>query len=144
MRNSALRICMNISDYLCGTEQSILQQLAQHGYGYFRYLTDSFSARFLHPFTTTWSHLLPRHNAPSSNHIIRVPRKQRLPIRAPRQTHTLRLPALLPHGRVFGLQFINLALLLEVEDDDGARRSSTQPVSVGREYQSVDFVAGSQ
>ena len=110
----------------------------------FRYLPDSFSARYSHLFTTTRCHLLSRHNAPSPNHIIRVPRKQRLPIRAPRQTHTLRLPTLLPHGRIFGLQLINLALLLEVEDDDGARRSSTQPVSVGREDQSVDFVAGGQ
>ena len=131
-------------DYRYGTEQPIFQQLAQHRIGYFGYLPDNLSERCLHPFTTTRSHLLPRHNAPSPNHVIRVPRKQRLPVRAPRQTHTLRLPTLLPHGRIFGLQFINLALLLEVEDDDGARRGSTQPVSVGREDQSVDFVAGSQ
>ena len=90
------------------------------------------------------SHLLPRHNTPSPDQIIRVPRKQRLPVRAPRQTHTLRLPALLAHGRILGLQLVNLALLLEVENDDGARRRGAQPVSVGGEDQGVDLVAGGQ
>ena len=88
--------------------------------------------------------LLPRHNPPSPDQVIRVPRKQRLPIRAPRQTHTLRLPALLTHGRIFRLQLVNLALLLEVEDDDGARRRGAEPVSVRGEDEGVDLVAGGQ
>ena len=88
--------------------------------------------------------LLPRHDTPNPYQIIGVPCKQGLSIRAPRQTHTLRLPALLAHSRVFGLQLINLALLLEIEYDDGARRSSAQPVPVGRENQGVDLVAGGQ
>lgn len=66
------------------------------------------------------SDLLPRHNAPSPDQIIRVPRKQRLPVRAPRQTHALRLSALLAHGSIFRLQLIDLALLLEIENNDGA------------------------
>lgn len=108
---------------------------------------------FLFSRTIPWSlssthhllnHLLPRHNAPSSDQIIRVPRKQRLPIRAPRQAHTLRLPALLAHGRILGLQLVDLALLLEIEDDDGARRRGAQPVSVRGEDEGVDLVAGAQ
>ena len=89
-------------------------------------------------------HLLPRHNTPGSDQVIRVPRKQCLSIRAPRQTHTLRLPALLAHGRVFGLQLVNLALLLEIEDDDGARRRGAEPVSVRGEDEGVDLIAGAQ
>lgn len=102
------------------------------------------SSSFPHPIFRFQSLLLPRHNTPNPNQIVGVPRKQRLPIRAPRQTHTLRLSALLAHGRVFGLQLINLALLLQIEDDDGARRGSAQPVSVGGEDQGVDLVAGGQ
>lgn len=85
-----------------------------------------------------------RHNTPGSDQVIRVPRKQRLPIRAPRQAHTLRFPALLTHGRIFGLQLVDLALLLEIEDDDGARRRGAQPVSVRGEDEGVDLVAGAQ
>lgn len=85
--------------------------------------------------------LTPRHNPPSPYQIIRIPRKQRLPIRTPRQTHTLRLPTLLAHSRILRLQLINLALLLEVEDDDGARGGGAQPVAIGGEDESVDLVA---
>ena len=99
---------------------------------------------FTHPVVTSMSQLLPGHNTPSPDQVIRIPGKQCLPIRAPRQTHAFRLPALLAHGRILGLQLINLALLLEVEDDDGARRSSAQPVPVGGEDQSVNLVAGGQ
>ena len=88
--------------------------------------------------------LLSRHYPPSSDQVIRIPRKQRLPIRAPRQTHTLRLPALLAHGRIFGLQLVNLTLLLEIEDDDGARRRGAEPVSVRGEDEGVDLVTGGQ
>ena len=85
-----------------------------------------------------------RHNPPSPDQVIRIPREQRLPIRAPRQTHALRLPALLAHGRIFGLQLVNLALLLEIEDDDGARRRGAEPVSVRGEDEGVDLVTGGQ
>ena len=100
--------------------------------------------RFSHPPSADWPHLLPRHDTPGPDHIVRVPRKQRLPIRAPRQTHTLGLPALLTHGRILGLQLVDLALLLQVEDDDGARRGGAEPVSVGGEDEGVDLVAGGQ
>lgn len=84
------------------------------------------------------------HDPPSPNQIIRVPRKQRLPIRAPRQTHTLRLPALLAHGRIIRLQLINFTLLLQIEDDDARGSGGAQPVSVGREDEGVDLVAGGE
>ena len=46
------------------------------------------------------------------------------------------------NGGVLGLELVNLALLLKVEDDDAAGGSSAEPVSVGREDKSVDLVAG--
>ena len=71
------------------------------------------------------SHLLSRHDTPSPDQIIRIPRKQRLPIRAPRQTHTLGFPALLADLRIFRFQFIDLALLLQIKDDYGAGSGGT-------------------
>ena len=88
--------------------------------------------------------LLSRHNPPSPDQVIRITRKQRLPIRTPRQTHTLGLPALLAYGCILGLQLVNLALLLEIEDDDGARRRGAEPVSVRGEDEGVDLVTGGQ
>ena len=40
MLDSAQLICMKFPDYLGGTEQSVLQQLAQHRIGYLRYLPE--------------------------------------------------------------------------------------------------------
>lgn len=55
---------------------------------------------------------------------LRVTSEQSLTVCAPRQTHTLDLPALLSDNALvqLGLQLINLALLLQVEDDDAAGR----------------------
>ena len=90
------------------------------------------------------THLCPRHNTPSPNEVISVSCKQGLSIRAPRQTHTLRLPALLAHGGVLGLQLVDLALLLQVEDDNAAARGGAQPVAVGGKDQGVDFITCGQ
>ena len=81
------------------------------------------------------------HNTPSTNLVVRVAGEQSLPVRAPRQTHTLGLTALLADLHVLRLELIDLALLLEVEDDDAARGCGTQPVSVGREHEGMDFVS---
>ena len=87
---------------------------------------------------------MPRHNTPSSDHIVRITRKQRLTIRAPRQTHTLGLPTLLAHGRILRLQLVHFALFLQIEDDDGARRGGAEPVAVRGEDEGVDLIAGGQ
>lgn len=50
--------------------------------------------------------------------------------------------ALLANSGELGLELVNLALLLEVEDDDAAGGGSAEPVSVGGEDESVDLVAG--
>ena len=102
------------------------------------------SPRLSHQISNISTILLSRHNPPGPDQIIRISRKQRLPIRTPRQTHTLGLPALLAHGRIFGLQLVNLALLLEIENDDGARRRGAQPVSIRGEDEGMDLVTGGQ
>ena len=83
------------------------------------------------------------HDPPSPDQIIRIPRKQSLPISAPRQTDTFRIPRLLPHI-IIRLQLINLALLLQIKDDDTRARGRTQPVPIWGEDQSVDLVASGQ
>lgn len=85
--------------------------------------------------------LPPRHNPPSPNQIIRIPREKRLPVRTPRQTHTLGLPALLPHSCILGLQLIHLTLLLQIKNNDTGRSGGAEPVSVGGEDEGVDLVA---
>ena len=88
--------------------------------------------------------LLSAHHTPRPNHVVRVAREQGLAVGAPGQAHALGLSALLADLRVLGLQLVDLALLLQVEDDDGARGRGAQPVPVGREDERVDLVAGRQ
>ena len=88
--------------------------------------------------------LCPRHNTPAADAVISVTSEQSLTIGAPGERHALRLPALLADLHVLGLELVNLALLLEVEDDDGRGGSSAQPVTVGRENESVDLVTGGE
>ena len=67
-------------------------------------------------------------------------------ISAPCQAYTLHLPCLLTTNSLvqLGLELVNLVLLLQVEDDDARGGGGAQPVAVGREDKSVDFVAGGQ
>jgi len=88
--------------------------------------------------------LCPRHDTPSPNQVISVTGKQSLTIRAPCQTDTLWLSALLSDGLEFGLQLVNLALLLQIENDDAAGSGSAKPVSVGGKDKSVDFITSGQ
>ena len=90
------------------------------------------------------THLTPRHDAPAADAVVRVSGKQSLAVSAPGKGDTLGLPALLANLHVLGLQLINLALLLEIEDDDAGSGGSAQPVTVGREDQRVDLVTGGQ
>lgn len=86
--------------------------------------------------------LSPRHDTPRPNEVISVPCKERLSISAPGQRDALRFPALFPDGDEFRFEFVHLGLLLEVKDDDGGCGGGAQPVTVGREYERVDLVAG--
>lgn len=74
--------------------------------------------------------------------VVGVTSKQSLAISAPRQADALWLAALLADGGELRLELVDLALLLEVEDDDAARGRGAQPVPVGGEDQRVDLVAG--
>ena len=74
--------------------------------------------------------LSPRHDTPAADAVISVSSKQSLAVGAPGQRDTLGLAALLANLHVLRLELVNLGLLLEVEDDDGARGGGTQPVTV--------------
>lgn len=88
--------------------------------------------------------LCSRHNTPGPNDVVGVTSEQSLTIRAPCQANTLWLSTLLANGLELGLQLVDLALLLQIKDDDEAGGSSAEPVSVGRENEGVDFVTGVQ
>lgn len=88
--------------------------------------------------------LCSRHDTPCTDDVVGVTGEQSLAVRAPGQAHTLGLPALLADGGELRLQLIDLALLLQVEDDDAAGRGGAQPVAVRGEDESVDLVTGAQ
>ena len=93
-----------------------------------------FSSHIPHSLATapvSYESLSTAHNTPSPNLVVRVPSEQRLTIRAPPQTNALRLTALLADLHVLRLQLIDLALLLQVEDDDARGGGGAQPVAVG-------------
>jgi hypothetical protein len=50
--------------------------------------------------------------------------------------------ALLANSAKVWAELINTALLLQIKDDDARGSSGTEPVTVGRENEGVDFVAG--
>ena len=84
------------------------------------------------------------HNTPSPNDVVSVTSEQSLTIRAPRQADTLWLSALLANCLEFWLQLINLALLLQIKDDDAAGSGGAEPVAVGREDEGVDLITSVQ
>lgn len=86
--------------------------------------------------------LSPRHNTPGTDLVVGVTGEQGLAVGGPGQGDTLGVTALLALLNVLGLELINLALLLEVEDGDGAAGGGAQPVAVGGEDQGVDLVTG--
>lgn len=94
-----------------------------------------------YPICTTLS---PSHDTPAADEVVSVTGEQGLAVGAPGQGDTLRLTALLANLQVLGLQLVNLALLLKVEDDDAGGGGSAQPVAVGREDKGVDLVTGLQ
>ena len=65
-------------------------------------------------------------------------------ISRPSEGDTFRIPGLLANGGEFGLELINLALLLKIEDDDAAGSGGAKPVSVRGEDEGVDLVVGAE
>jgi hypothetical protein len=99
----------------------------------------------LHSTTSTRSNsLTSRHDAPGTNLVVRVACKEGLSVCAPGQAHALGLSALLAHLDVLGLELVNLALLLEIEDDDAAGCGSAEPVAIWRKDQGVDLITSSE
>lgn len=98
---------------------------------------------FVHPLRSAFiAHLSPRHNTPGTDLVVGVTSEQSLAVVAPGQADALGLTALLALLNVLGLELVNLALLLEVEDGDAGAGGSAEPVAVGGEDEGVDFVAG--
>lgn len=87
-------------------------------------------------------HLCPRNNTPRPDLVVGVTSKQGLAVRAPCERHALRSPAVLALVEQLGLELVDLALLLEIKDDDAGGSGSAEPVSVGGEDKSVDLITG--
>lgn len=87
-------------------------------------------------------HLRPGHDAPGADEVVSVAGEKSLAIGGPGQADALRLAALLADRGGLGLELINLALLLQVEDDDAAGSGGAEPVAVGRKDESVNLVVG--
>lgn len=68
--------------------------------------------------------LCSRHDTPCTDDVVSVTSEQGLAVRTPGQADTLGLPALLADSSELRLQLVNLALLLQVKDDDAAGCSS--------------------
>ena len=81
---------------------------------------------------------------PQRGFVVGVTSEQGLAVRTPCQADTLWLSALLANLHELGLQLVNLALLLQIEDDDAAGGGSAEPVAVGGEDKGVDLVTGVQ
>lgn len=89
-------------------------------------------------------HLSTAHDTPGTDLVVGVTGEESLAVSRPGEGDTLRLTALLADLHVLRLELVDLALLLEVEDDDARGGGSAQPVAVGREDESVDLVTGGQ
>jgi hypothetical protein len=86
--------------------------------------------------------LRPRHDTPSADLVVSVTSEKSLAISGPGERNTLGLAALLALLNVLGLELVDLALLLEVEDGDAAAGSSAEPVAVGGEDKGVNLITG--
>lgn len=94
--------------------------------------------------TTYTPSLCSRHDTPGADLVVGVAGEQGLAVGAPGEADALGLAALLALLDVLGLELVDLALLLEVEDGDAAAGRRAQPVAVRREHERVDFVPGVQ
>ena len=64
------------------------------------------------------THLSAAHNTPSTDLVVGVTSEQGLAVSRPSKRDTLRVASLLANLDVLRLELVDLALLLEVEDDD--------------------------
>jgi len=80
------------------------------------------------------------HDPPSTNLVVRVASKESLTISTPCQAHALWLTAFLAHIHVLWLQLVDLALLLQIENDNATSSCGAEPITVWREDQSMDLI----
>jgi len=84
------------------------------------------------------------HDTPGADEVVGVAGEQGLAVSGPGEGDTLGLAGLLADSGGLGLELVDLALLLEVEDDDARGGGSAEPVAVGGEDQGVNLVTGVQ
>ena len=85
-----------------------------------------------------------RHDTPAADLVVGVTSEESLAIGGPGEGDTLGLAGLLADLDVLGLELVNLALLLKVEDDDGRGGGGAEPVAVGGEDEGVDLVTSGE
>ena len=78
----------------------------------------------------------------NTDSVVLVTSEEEAAVSRPLDRSALGVGRVLAHTGELGLELVNDALRLEVKDLDAARGGSTEPVSVGREAESVDSVTG--
>jgi hypothetical protein len=106
------------------------------GFNFFIFINP---ARHLTP-----ENLCPRNNAPCADLVIGVTGEQGLAIGGPGERDTFRVTALLASIEEVRGELVNLALLLEIENDDTGSGGSAKPVTVGGEDKSVNLITGGE
>lgn len=93
---------------------------------------------------SSYTHLSARHDAPSTDLVVGVTSEQSLAISRPSERNALWVAGLAADINKVWAELINLALLLEVEDDNLLGGSSAEPVAVWREDEGVDLITSTE